>query len=370
MALPLDSARPLAGRKVALVFGPGNVSIDYAAALVRGPERALLELGATVHTFTAAHYREAIEAHALPRPKPHVRYADASPLPAGIVSFLEENGPYDLTLAYFYDNYLTPRVVETLRRRGGRLVNYPLNLLDQPNHFEDCLALFDETWCAEEEAVAALAPRFPGKLRYVPMASDPWIFRPVGEPEAPRVLFVGSAYGERVELLARCAAELPTTVAGSGFDLAGVARNIARRVVRERHLPGVREAARMVAASARGRRQPIGDEAYVRLAATHGVSVGFSDVKQETTGKIVHKVRLREYDATMTGLCHVARRLPETTRHFEDGREILLYDTTDELFAHLRRIREGSVDWRAIGRAARARAARDHTWTARLRPLF
>ena len=367
MTLIRDAGRPLAGKRVALVFGPGNVAIDYAAALVRGPERALLELGASVDTFTFSHYLDAIVAYARDRPPHGLRYPEGSPLPRGLVDFFESGGPYDLTLAYFYDIYLTPSVVETLRRRGGRLVNYPLNLLDQSNHFADCLALFDETWCAEEDALALLSERFPRKLRYVPMASDPWIFRPLGEPARPRLLFVGSAYADRAEQLARCAEVIPTTVSGSGFDLLGVVRGLGRRLVRDHHLVPPLAAAGMVASALRRDRRPIGDEHYVRLAAQHGVSVGFSDVKQETTGRIVHKVRLREYDATMTGQCHLARRLPELQRHFEEGREILLYDDPSELPGLLRRIVGGELDWRAIGRAARARAAAEHTWTVRFR---
>ena len=88
---------------------------------------------------------------------------------------------------------------------------------------------------------------------------------------------------------------------------------------------------------------------------------------QERTGRKLHKVRLREYEAAMCGLCHVAYDLPEVRRGFEADREMLFYQSEDELTAQLRRIREGAIDFRAVGRAARARAERDHTWTVRLR---
>ena len=356
MTLIRDPLRPLAGKRVAFVFGPGNVAVDYAAALVRGPERALLELGASVDTFNYAHVRDEILRFERSRPDPaRDRYPESSPLVREVAGFLARGGPYDLTLGFFYDFCLAAPVEEALRKHGGRLFNYPLNLLDQPRHFARCIDLFDETFCAEEDALPLLG----AKGRYVPMASDPFIFRPVGEAVRPRLLFVGSAYGARRELLARCAKSIETTVAGSGFGLSGALRTVARRVVRERRLPSL--------SLLRGGREPIGDEAFVRLAGEHGVSVGFSDVRQESTGRIVHKVRLREYDSPMTGLCHVARRLPELERHFEPGREMLLYDSPDELPEVLSRIARGELDFRAIGRAARARAARDHTWTQRLR---
>src|SRR5206468_4209597 len=165
------------------------------------------------------------------------RYADDSPLVRNLVDFLAEGGPFDLTFGLFYDFYLAAPVEEALRRRGGLLINWPLNLLDREGWFSRALELFDETWCAEEEALKALTSRHGAKIRYVPLASDPFIFRPAGSPEMPRLLFVGSGYGERQELLAHCAKEIETTVAGAGFGVRGAVRAVGRALIREKRLP-------------------------------------------------------------------------------------------------------------------------------------
>jgi spore maturation protein CgeB len=117
-------------------------------------------------------------------------------------------------------------------------------------------------------------------------------------------------------------------------------------------------------------RRVVSDAEFVRLASEHGVSIGFSEVWQERTNKLRHKVRLREYDATMAGMCHLARRLPELERGFEDGREILLYDSPEQALELLDRIRRQEIDWRGIGALARRRAERDHTWRQRLEKVF
>ena len=100
------------------------------------------------------------------------------------------------------------------------------------------------------------------------------------------------------------------------------------------------------------------------------MSIGFSEVRHGQTRELLHKVRLREYEATMSGMCHLARRLPELERGFEDGAEILLYDTFDQAIEMLGRIRRGDIDWRAIGFSARRRAQRDHTWAIRFQQAF
>jgi hypothetical protein len=60
MTLVREGARPLLGKRVAFIYGPGHILVDYASSLVRGPERALLELGAQVDTFNYALVQDAI----------------------------------------------------------------------------------------------------------------------------------------------------------------------------------------------------------------------------------------------------------------------------------------------------------------------
>jgi hypothetical protein len=72
----------------------------------------------------------------------------------------------------------------------------------------------------------------------------------------------------------------------------------------------------------------------------------------------------------MAGLCHIVRRMPEVLRHWEDGREMLTYESNEEVAEILIKIRRGDIDWRGIGARARERSTRDHTWTTRLATAF
>jgi hypothetical protein len=358
--------QPLQRARVALLYGPGHLGMDFAAGLLRGIERGLLELGARVRTLNLAFYKRVIRGGDEP-------YPDDSPLTTGMADFLEECWPagrVDLCFGLFHDVYLTDRLREVLRRRCATVVNYPLNLLDQPHRFQRSLAFCDQTFCSEEEALDPLGAAFPGKLRYVPMAADPWIFRRLAAPVRPRLLFVGSLYADRLWLLDRCARELPVSIYGSGHDPVSVLRGLGREFLRNRRPTGPVQVARMVGRSLLRDHRLVSDEELVRLAAEHGVSVGFSEVTQERTGLRCHKVRLREYESAMTGLCHLARRLPELERSFEPGAEMLFYERPEQIPELLGRVAAGEIDFRGIGERARARAARDHTWTVRLRAAF
>ncbi len=362
----MSKAQPLSRARIALLYSPGHLQVDYAAGLLRGIERALLELGGRVSTLNLALLRE------------HIRsdggdYADDSPFVNGILDFLEtERGAdgFDLCFALIHDSYLTTRIQETLRRCCRRIINYPLNLLDQPHRFDRTIAFCDQTFCAEEEALAPLRARHGDvKLCYVPMAADPFVHRSIGSPSNPRLLFVGSLYSNRRWLLERCAQAIPTSVYGHNFTVPATVRDLARGWARGQ-VTHPFTGMRMVVRAAMRDRSIVSDEEFVRLAARHGVSVGFSSVHQETTGRLQHKVRLRDYEAAMCGLCHIAKRIPELERGFSAGKEILFYDHEDEIPEVLAAIRAGRMDWRMIGAAARRRSVADHTWTVRLRSAF
>ncbi len=352
----------LHGARVALLYGPGNVNADYANGLLRGIERGLMELGASVATLNLSFFKGAIRGG-------DDAYPDDSPLVVGMSRFLEETWPgsrIDLCFGLFHDVYLRPRLREALRARCTRVVNYPLNLLDQPHRFEEALEFCDLTLVSEEEAFRGLATRFGQKVRYTPMACDPYIFRPTGAPRNPKLLFVGSLYADRQWFLDACARRIDVSAFGGGHDVPSVVRGIGRELIRHHKWTSLQQAARMVYRAAARDRRIVSDEEVVRLAADHGVSIGFSEVWQERTGQLLHKVRLREYESTMMGLCHLARRLPELERGFVEGSEILLYDSPEQALQMLDGISGGRLDWRGIGARARLRAERDHTWTRRL----
>ena len=359
--------RPLAHARVALLYGPGNMAADYASALVRGIERGLLELGADVATLNLAFFKRHMRSGSL-------IFDDESPYVRGIKRFLNDTAGargFDYCLGMFYDQYLTVGLQECLRQHCRVVINYPLNLLDQPTFFEKALQFCDITFCSEEGALASLRARHGDRrVRYVPMAADPFIHRPIARPERPRLLFVGSLYADRPLLLERCADIIDLSIYGPRYDAVKVLGTFAREFAHRRRLNGIGYAARALARAARRDSRIVSDEEFVRLASEHGVSIGFSSVRQEHTKKVLYKVRLRDYESTMCGLCHLAKRLPELERGFVESEEILFYDTDNEILEILGRVRKGEIDWAGIGKRARARAERDHTWTRRLRGAF
>jgi spore maturation protein CgeB len=280
---------------------------------------------------------------------------------------LEEYGvQYDVIIGYFYDSILTENTKKALKKYGKRLINYPLNLQDQPFLFSECLNFFDETWCAEETVVNLLVKENGRKIRYVPMASDPSLYRPLFSLTSLRAVFVGSAYGSRLLLLSDAASILPVVAGGIGYSKKSALKQAIKYFIKKKYTLGWKVFRDwFLSSKVNIYTGGFSDEGFVKIASECGISLGFNDVGMPN-GEIGFKVRLREYESTMCGLCHIAQRLPELERHFVDREEILLYDNEKEFIEILRGIASGDLDWRSIGKAARAKSIIEHTWAKRL----
>lgn len=356
----------LRNARVALIYGPGHLGVDYASSLFRGIERALLELGADVRSFNFALVKHLVQSG---------EYENDSPLVIRLVEFLDEEAgpvPFDFCLGLFHDSYLTPRLQEKLRERCKVVINYPLNLSDQMERFRAANGFCDQVFCSEEAVVPTLVEQLGAtRVTYVPMAADPFIHRNVGTPIEPSVLFVGSIYADRLWLLEAISKRIPVSIYGPNYGVERVLKEyVSVAPVGAFPKPNLFGFVRATYRALLRDRRLVSDEEFVRLAARHGISVGLSSVREEKSGALVKKVRLREYEATMCGLCHIAQRLPELERSFDDRSEILLYDTEEEIFAIVDEVRAGSLDWRRIGTNARRRALAEHTWTRRLEKAF
>ena len=358
----------LSGQRVALIFSHGNLTVNHNAGLIRGVGNGLLELGAAVNIFSTAYFIDEIKSrYRKTKYAEEVVFAEESELVSSIINFLEEfDVKYDLIIGYFYDSQLTQKTKKTLRKYGKKLINYPLNLQDQPFLFKEALNFFDETWCAEEFVIESLAGQYGNKIRYVPMASDPSLYRPLVAPKLPNLFFVGSAYGSRLSLLALASKAVPVVAGGVGFEKISIIKQGLKHILRGSYLKGLRLLLDwLVFQRVNLLNDVLSDEGFVKKASECGISLGFNDVFLPN-GAIGYKVRLREYESTMCGLCHIAQRLPELSRHFVDRKEILLYDSEAEFLELLHLIATGEIDWQAIGQAARLRSISEHTWASRL----
>jgi spore maturation protein CgeB len=101
------------------------------------------------------------------------------------------------------------------------------------------------------------------------------------------------------------------------------------------------------------------------------LSLGFATAgSSHLTDKRLTHLRLREFEAPMSGALYLTEDQPELGEYFEPGTEMLTYVDRDDLLDKARYYLAHQEESERIRHAAAERARRDHTWQHRFGELF
>jgi len=279
--------------------------------------------------------------------------------------------PIDLFFSYCHSSCITPEIVREIRSLGVLTLNFSCNNVHQFRLVEEIAPAFD--YCMVPEKVAL--PKFTAvnaRPVHVQMAANPDFYRPYPLPVDFGVTFVGQRYGNRpriIDYLLRRGTAVE--VWGPGW-VADDARVTPRPVsVRARHL------VRRVISAGRERRLarighgPLEDEAVVRMYSRSKISLGFSVVSERVEkGTPDSHLRLRDFEAPMSGACYLTGWTEEIGDYFEPEKEVLTYRDPNELAEKIRFYLANAAAREAIRQGGHKRALAHHKWTDRFEQLF
>ena len=169
---------------------------------------------------------------------------------------------------------------------------------------------------------------------FFPEASDPAIFRPMPElPKAHDVTFIGGRYGIRDKLLRTLQrAGVQVTACGQGWE--------------QGRLP-TEEVPRVLAQS--------------RIILGVG-TIGYCED--------FYALKLRDFDAPMTGSFYLTHANPDLDHVYRVGEEIQTYGSIGECVTKAHYFLERAAEREAIAQRGCARARAEHTWEVRFRSLL
>jgi spore maturation protein CgeB len=167
-----------------------------------------------------------------------------------------------------------------------------------------------------------------------PMASDPERFKPYPEHEKRyNVSFIGNKYGIRGRIISALQkAGIEVTAFGSGW--------------------------------------PNGPADADQSAEIFGRSRIILGIGTVAYNEDIFTLKLRDFDAPMSGALYLTHRNPDLLPLYDEGREIECYASVDECIEKIRYYLQHPEARMKIGLAAAARARREHTWEKRLRTAF
>jgi spore maturation protein CgeB len=306
-----------------------------------------------------------------------------------------QQGGVDLFFGYFYSSVAYPETIDLIRKSGVPTINFSCNNVHQFDLVRDIAARFDVCVVPERAALADFKAVGANPVR-IQLAANPTVYRPYPEPRMYDVTFVGQRYADRAEFLDYLAQNgIAVRAWGAGWqthkraDLAqaraalalvederldGIRRLVKQRLSRPRRhelAPHERSSpARVVDTSSFGGPRLLQTD-LVKNFSQSRLSLGFATAgESHLTGKRLTHLRLREFEAPMSGALYLTEDQAELAEYFEPGKEVLTYVDRQDLLDKARYYLGHQEESERIRRAGFMRARQNHTWQHRFRELF
>jgi spore maturation protein CgeB len=281
--------------------------------------------------------------------------------------------PVDLFFSYFYSSYVEPQAIREVGNAGVVTMNWYCNASYQFALIEEIAPAYN--YCLVPERFRLDDYRRVGATPiYCQEAANPQVYRPYELQRAYDVTFVGQRYGDRATFLRFLIdAGVDARAWGPHWDQPPAAVSLSRRiagrtkraVLRQPEPPQIAE----IPADHCG--PPLSDLEYVQMYSRSSISLGFTKVAGfDANGFVLKQVRLRDFEATMSGAFYLVEECDELNDFFEPDREIVCFSEPEELVEKARYYLKHERDRERIRRAGLARARAEHTWHGRFRSVF
>jgi hypothetical protein len=332
-------------------------------------------------------------------------------------------GPVDLFFGYFYSSVVYPETIDAIRQSGVPTVNFSCNNVHQFDLVRDIAPRFDLCVVPERSALADFHAVGARPVR-IQLAANPRVYRPFPEPRIYDVTFVGQRYADRADFLSHLVSHgVGVRAWGAGWQahkrldfahakaalaliederLDGVRRMLKERLARgsRRSLADAQNNSMSESPSASDEKNrahrsgavpgaQVGEAAgscvdtsafggprllqrdLIKMFSQSRLSLGFATAgDSHLAEKRLTHLRLREFEAPMSGALYLTEDQPELAEYFEPGTELLTYTDQHDLLDKARYYLAHQEQSERIRHAGLKRARADHTWQHRFSELF
>jgi spore maturation protein CgeB len=238
-----------------------------------------------------------------------------------------------------------PEAIEHLR--GGRRARWVQILDDELGDADRAsreAAVYHDVFVGATAAVGVLDRYGVKHAHYLALGCDPSVHKPLRArgPFRANVVFVGAASPRREKFLAELV-EFGLAVWGPGW------RRTSLKDYCRGELPGTEDYVRAYAGAT------VGVNVHRSAAGNGGGATG---------------VNRRTFELAAIGIPQVVDHREDLPRHFEEGSEVLVYGTPEELKGQVKRMVQEDKYRERLATAARHRALQQHTWMHRMAELL
>ncbi len=281
--------------------------------------------------------------------------------------------PIQLFFSYFYSAVCGPAAIEHIRGLGICTANWYCNASYQFHLIEELAPAYDFCFVPERYRLDDYR-RVGARPLYVQEAANPTFYFPHHISQDYQTTFVGQCYGDR-PLLVRglLDQDLDVRVFGPGWSAfsSPSGERLRRTGLGLRRRLGLAEPAGPVRLPARVVGPSLSDDELVRMYSRSQISLGFSSCGEtHRSGERIRQIRLRDFEAPMSGAFYLVEHFDELAEFFEIGREIVTYRDAADLADQIRFYSKNPGARDKIRHAGRLRALGEHTWHLRFQAAF
>lgn len=308
-----------------------------------------------------------------------------------------KSGKFDLFMSNLgYHKMLFPETVELIKQFGVPTLRIAWDNLMIPYLDKKLVSHFDLIWLTAKET-QRLYEKWGARCIFLPYAANPYTYRYESEKINRRVCFIGNPHGSRAIMINKL------TKGGIPVDLyhGKGTRSESNTVINIKYKaigPSPREAYLNRLFFHEGRKLILGSlvnkikgqtfinnnssltkfpglshEGMVKVYAESALSLASSSAGHTDVLKNpLPIINLRNFEIPMCGGIELCKYNEELASYFEEGKEIILYRSEDELLDKAKFIirKASEQDILQIKSSARKRAEAEHTWMCRFNKVF
>ena len=276
--------------------------------------------------------------------------------------------PLDLFFSYFFSPNVEADAIREIGKLGIVTVNWYCNASYQFHLVSEIAPAFNYCLVPEKFRLDDYR-RIGANPIYCQEAANPNIYHPYAVPMEYDVTFVGQRYGTRPQYLRYLLDHgIDVRAWGPGWTDPRPNYPLWRRAGSrvKRTLMGLLGAPSPV--FPRDRCSPaLSDEDMIKMYSRSKVSLGFTTVADRSG---IKQVRLRDFEAPMSGAFYMVEAFDELSEFFEPDREVVMFDSFAELNDKARYYLTHDSEREAIRQAGMRRARSEHTWHKRFEMVF
>lgn len=311
---------------------------------------------------------------------------------------LVKAGKYDLFLSNLCnDHHIYASSIEEIKKIGIPTLCFRSDNLTMPYNDKDLAKLYDLVWLTSKET-QYLYKKWGARTMFAPYAANPFVYQYKKGAIIRKACFIGSPYGSRAKMINAISQngyyvdlyygrkkQIPSSLNNNAEKcqlwhsplwqsyLYRIKYGVGRKLLYGAFLNSFKGGHDLEKNSYIALYPSVPFDEMIQLYSNYSLALSFTSTENtDVLNNPVGRTFLRTFEIPMSGGIQICRYFDELNDYFDDGKEIIMYKTNEELIDKVRYIMNNATDAEIIcmKKAARKRSESEHSWMNRFKIAF